>query len=90
MTMPTDNNSTVVRADVTQHIIDLIDGDGEITGLTPDSSLLNHGLDSLRIMSLVFKLEEHYDILLDDEDADDLHTVNDLATLVIRRIAERS
>jgi len=90
MTMPIDNNSTIARPDVTQHIIDLIEGDGEITGLTPDSSLLNHGLDSLRIMSLVFKLEEHYDILLDDQDADDLHTVNDLATLVMRRIAERS
>jgi acyl carrier protein len=40
-------------------------------------------------MSLVFKIEERYGILLDDADADDLRTVRDLATLVLRRIQER-
>jgi acyl carrier protein len=90
MSMPTDNNSTVAHENVTQHIIDLIGSDDEIADVTPDSSLQSHGLDSLRIMSLVFKLEEHYDILLDDEDADDLRTVDDLAALVVRRVAEHS
>ena len=33
-------------------------------------------------MSLVFKIEERYDIVLDEEDADDLRTVGDLAALV--------
>ena len=41
-------------------------------------------------MSLVFKLEEHYDIVLDEGDADDLRTVDDLAALVVRRIEEQS
>jgi acyl carrier protein len=40
-------------------------------------------------MSLVFKIEERYGILLDEEDADNLRTVGDLATLVLRRIQER-
>jgi len=94
MSMPTDNNSTVAHEDVTQHILYLITSDitsgAEITDVTTDSSLQSHGLDSLRIMSLVFKLEEHYEILLDEEDADDVRTVDDLAALVVRRIGERS
>ena len=41
-------------------------------------------------MSVVFKIEEYYDIELQEEDADDLRTVGDLADLVITRIAEQS
>ena len=75
---------------MTQHIIDLIRQDVVAPDLTADSSLQSQGLDSLKVMSLVFKIEEHYDIVLDDEDADDLRTVDDLAALVVRRIEEQS
>ena len=78
------------REVVTQHIIELIGNDVEIAYLTADSSLQSQGLDSLKVMSLVFKIEEHYDIFLDEGDADDLRTVNDLAALVIRCIEEQS
>jgi len=88
--MPTENSSTVAREAVTQHIIDLIGNDVEITHLTADSSLQSQGLDSLKVMSLVFKIEEHYHILLDEADADDLRTVDDLAALVVRCIEEQS
>jgi acyl carrier protein len=90
MSMPTENFSTAAGETVTQHILDLIGSDVELAGLTTDSSLQSQGLDSLKIMSLVFKLEEHYDIVLDEEDADDLRTIDDLAALVIRRIEEQS
>jgi acyl carrier protein len=90
MTMSTENSSTVAREAVTQHIIDLVGKDGEIATLTADSSLQSQGLDSLKVMSLVFKIEEHYDIVLDEGDADDLRTVDDLAALVVRRIEEQS
>jgi acyl carrier protein len=75
---------------VTQHILDLIGNDVELAGLTTHSSLQSQGLDSLKIMSLVFKLEDHYYIVLDEEDADDLRTIDDLAALVIRRVEEQS
>ena len=90
MSMPTENFPTAAREAVTQHIVDLIGDDVEIAGLTTDSSLQSQGLDSLKVMSLVFKLEEHYDIVLDEEDADDLRTVDDLAALVVRRVEEQS
>jgi acyl carrier protein len=88
--MPTDKSFTVTREAVSQHIVDLIGKDDEIADLTADLSLQSQGLDSLKVMSLVFNLEEHYDILLDEEDADDLRTVDDLAALIVRRIEEQS
>ena len=57
--------------------------------LSADSSLQSWGLDSLKVISLVFKIEEHFDILLDEEDADDLRTVGDLTALVVRHIEQQ-
>lgn len=88
--MSTESSPAVTREAVAQHIVDLVGKDGEIATLTTDSSLQSQGLDSLKVMSLVFKLEEHYDILLDEDDADDLRTVDDLAALVIQRIEEQA
>jgi acyl carrier protein len=85
------SNSLIVALDaVTQQIIDLIGNDAGTADLTPESSLQSQGLDSLKVMSLVFRIEEHYDIVLDEEDADDLRTVGDLAALVVRRIERQS
>jgi acyl carrier protein len=79
---------------VTQQIIDLVEAEvGAEVGaedLTTESSLLDQGLDSVKVMSLVFKIEAHYDIFLEEEDADDLRTVGALAALVARRIEEQS
>ena len=82
-------SSVVTLEAVTQHIIDLIEKDVDALDLTADSSLQSQGLDSLKVMSLVFKIEDDYDIFLDEEDADDLRTVGDLAALVVRRIEQQ-
>ena len=82
-------NSVVTLEAVTQQIIDLVGKDVGAVDLTADSSLQSQGLDSLMVMSLVFKIEEHYDIVLDEQDADDLRTVGDLAALVVRRIEQQ-
>jgi acyl carrier protein len=82
-------NSVATLEAVTQQIIDLVGNDVGSVDITVDSSLQDQGLDSLKVMSLVFKIEEHYDIFLDEADADDLRTVGDLATLVVRRIEQQ-
>jgi acyl carrier protein len=74
---------------VTQDIVDLVAAELGTVDVTADGALQSWGLDSLKVMSLVFKLEQHYDIVLDEEDADDLRTVGDLAALVLRRLEER-
>jgi len=77
---------------VTKDIIDLVmaETDGGAVALTAESGLQDAGLDSARVLSLVFRIEARYDIELDAEDGDDLGTVGDLARLVLRRIQERT
>jgi acyl carrier protein len=88
MTLLTQEPATL--AVVTQEIIDLVKTEVEEVDLTTDSILQDVGLDSLKFMSVVFKIEARYDIELQEEDADDLSTVGDLADLVVGRIAEQS
>ena len=83
-------NSIVALEAVTKHIIDLIEKDLGSLDVTADSSLQGQGLDSLKVISLVFKIEDHYDIVLDEADADDLRTVADLAALVVRHFEQQS
>jgi acyl carrier protein len=78
-------------AAVIDDIIGLIDTETEsATALTADSGLQDAGMDSARVLSLVFRIEARYDIDLDADDGDDLRTVGDLARLVLRRIEEHS
>ena len=86
MTPPSEKGATATA--VVSVIIDFIRAEVVATDLTADSSLQSAGLDSVKVMSLVFKIESHYEITLDSEDADDLHTVRDLANLVVRRLRE--
>jgi acyl carrier protein len=79
-----------ILTQVTQEIIDLVKTEATEVDLTAESILQDVGLDSLKFMSVVFKIEAHYDIELQEEDADELRTVSDLANLVVGRIRERS
>ena len=83
------HNAATIDA-VTEEIIDLVLAEVSAVDITADSTLQSRGLDSLKIMSLVFTIESRYDIFLEDEDADDLLTVGDLAALVLRRVEEQS
>jgi acyl carrier protein len=88
MTPPREKGATA--AAVVRVIIDFIRAEVGAIDLTADSSLQSAGLDSVKVMSLVFTIESHYEIALDIEDADDLQTVRDLANLVVRRLRERA
>ena len=88
MTVPA-QESAVLEV-VTQEIIDLVKVEATEVDLAPESILQDVGLDSLKFMSVVFKIEARYDIELQEEDADDLRTVGDLANLVVGHIQERS
>lgn len=87
MTYPTEQAPSL--PDVTRDIIDMISSEMPLPDLTAESSLLDGGLDSLRVMSLVLRIENRWDIDLDADDADELRTVGDLARLVLHRIEEK-
>jgi acyl carrier protein len=76
--------------EVVHEIIELVRIEATELNVTADSVLSDIGLDSLKFMSVVFKIEARFDIELQEEDADDLRTVGDLASLVAERIAEQS
>jgi acyl carrier protein len=76
--------------EVAHEIIELVRIEATELNVTADSVLSDVGLDSLKFMSVVFKIEARFDIELQEEDADDLLTVGDLASLVAERIAEQS
>jgi acyl carrier protein len=84
MTSPTGQPLTVEA--VTQEIIELVRPEVNDAELTADSSLVSSGLDSVRILSLIFKIERRYSIVFDEEEGDDLITVGDLAALVVRLV----
>ena len=85
--MPKGKSATIES--VAEEVIELVQDEVGSVDLTVDSTLQSQGLDSLRIMSLIFKIEARYDIFFEAEDADDLRTVGDLAAIVVRRIGER-
>jgi acyl carrier protein len=87
MTSPTEQVPSL--AAVTDDIIAMISAEMPIPNLTAESSLLDGGLDSLRVMSLVLRIENRWEIDLDADDADELRTVGDLGRLVLRRIVEK-
>ncbi|HET6759134.1 MAG TPA: acyl carrier protein [Propionibacteriaceae bacterium] len=87
MTLPSGKSATLEA--VIQDITYLLRADTGAADPTADSTLENLGLDSLKLMSLLFKIEERYEIALGEEDGDDIQTVGDLAALVVRHLRER-
>ena len=87
MTFPKGQSAKL--AAVTEELIEMIKAEAGVANLTADSALRDGGLDSLKVMSLVLKIETRYDIALEPDDNDDLRTVGDLAWLVLRRIEEQ-
>lgn len=86
MELPAENSEAFAK--VTNQIIELVGGEAGDMELTADSTFESQGMDSLKVLALVFKIEKFYDIELAEEDADDLTTVSDLAALVVRRVRE--
>ena len=88
--MPFVELESATLAKVTQEIIDLVASEAKEANIAAHSNLVDVGMDSLKFMSIVFKIEAHYDIELQEEDAEDLRTVGDLASLVLSHVAEQS
>jgi acyl carrier protein len=52
-----------------------------------DRELGNAGLDSLDIATLLLSVQEHYDINIDDDDAEQLDTIGKLVDYIAERKA---
>ena len=75
---------------ISQEIIGMVKAESPDANLTVDSGLQDGGLDSLKVMSLVLRIESRYGIELDADDDGELRTVADLARLVLRCIENQT
>ena len=63
-----------------------LDWEGTLTPETPLVSAME--LDSLRMLTLVVAIEDHFKVCLEEGDEAGLTTVGDLAGLIQKRLAE--
>lgn len=52
--------------------------------ISEDASIKDLGIDSLGLLEFIFRIEEVFAIRIDNEDADKLQTLSDIANLVDR------
>lgn len=53
--------------------------------LKPDATLQDLGADSLDMVEIILKVEEEFSIEIDDEDAEQLHTMNEVVDYVHKK-----
>jgi acyl carrier protein len=58
----------------------------EPLAITPESTLQDLGADSLDMVEIIIQLEEDFNIQINDEEAETLHTMNDVVTYIHKRI----
>jgi len=56
--------------------------------LTPDTSLDEVGIDSLDALNIIFAIEEKFSIQVDDDEARNLRTPNDIVAAIERHLRE--
>ena len=63
-----------------------LEAHGEITG---DTNLVSDfTLDSFQVMEFMMELEESFDIMIDMNSLSNIHTVKDLASIVLKEISD--
>lgn len=83
-----------MSAEIEQVLIKMIAGHAEVKPETLKASMLvkETGIDSLDIADLMFDLEEHYDIILDDaaelQERFELGTIKDLAKKLEQKLEQ--
>jgi acyl carrier protein len=58
--------------------------------ITPEATLVTLGLDSLSLLELMFKIEDHYGVKIDDDTPTDLVTVDDVVRYIDGQIARKA
>ena len=53
----------------------------------PNDNLMDLGLDSLDVSSLILSLEDRFAVAISDEELEEISSVNDIAKLVFKKIS---
>ncbi len=78
-------NDDEIREGIAQVARAHLGWEGGLPGDTPLVEALR--LDSLRLLTLVVELEDHFRVVIEDDDAAGLERVDDLVAMLRRRLA---
>lgn len=53
-----------------------------------DGLLVEYGMDSVRLVEMCCVIEDHYDIILEDEEVAPVKTVQDIAELILQKMTK--
>lgn len=67
-----------------QRITEIVASVGQVTDISPDTTITQAGVDSIRMLTLLMELESAYDVSIPDDDFLQARTSSDLLALVIR------
>ena len=79
-------DATEMKQRVLDNVYALINaspGAGQTIELSPWSSIADLGLDSLRLLEIVFELEKQFGVEVDEAALAEVHSIDDLAELVL-------
>jgi acyl carrier protein len=73
------------KEDLCKDLVCFFEENSKKTNLSLETKFKNDlGFDSLDVVELVMKLEEKYDIKIEDEDANKMENINDVACLIMK------
>jgi len=71
------SNTETLDADVRRLVSDVLRVD--VADLDGSVALVDYGLDSLRAISLIVAVEQHFGVLIADDDAEQMTTIAEIA-----------
>lgn len=77
-----------IEQEISNIVLDELWGTDE-TELTPDVEFFDLGADSLDVIEIVMRLEEHYGIDIPDDDIKQIHSVRSAANYVNRKLGKK-
>lgn len=64
--------------------------DVSVDDITPESNFLSElNINSANLVDIVLDVEDAFDIRLENEDMDEMHTVNDALSIVDKKLVEK-
>jgi len=76
------SNTETLDADVRRLVSDVLRVD--VADLDESVALVDYGLDSLRAISLIVAVEQHFGVLIADDDAEQMTTIAEIADFLRR------
>ncbi len=74
----------MTREEIAQKLLDIVRQEKDVADdkLRPETALADAGIDSLDALTILFAIEEHFQISIPDDKAREIKTFGDMVTVV--------